>query len=72
MDAQWWTMRRAHSLRPATYRCPLCGRELHAMFALPEGALAHAFGQFQCLVESGSAVMPTLDEWRATRREDRA
>jgi hypothetical protein len=34
------------------------------MSALPEGALARAFGQFQCLVESRSSVMPTLDEWR--------
>jgi len=30
-DARWWTVRRAHSLKPATYRCPFCGRQLPAM-----------------------------------------
>jgi hypothetical protein len=28
---RYWTMRRAHSNRPATYRCPFCGQLLHAM-----------------------------------------
>src|SRR3954471_16829616 len=28
---RYWTMRRAHSTRPATYRCPFCGELLHAM-----------------------------------------
>src|ERR1043165_957931 len=29
--AEWWAVRRAHSRKPATYTCPLCGRQLHAM-----------------------------------------
>ena len=29
--ADWWTIRRAQNLKPATYRCPLCGYRLHAM-----------------------------------------
>src|SRR5262245_9814108 len=28
---RYWTIRRAHSNRPATYRCPFCGGLLHAM-----------------------------------------
>ena len=39
--AEWYAVRRAQSLRPVTYRCPLCGYRLHAMSAhvlvLPEG-----------------------------------
>ncbi|MGA7704323.1 MAG: hypothetical protein WB998_05445 [Solirubrobacteraceae bacterium] len=30
-QARWWTVRPAHSLKPATYRCPFCGRHLPAM-----------------------------------------
>ena len=39
--ADWWAVRRAQSLKPATYRCPLCGYRLHAMsehvLIAPEG-----------------------------------
>jgi hypothetical protein len=28
---RWQVVRPARSLRPATYRCPFCGRLLHAM-----------------------------------------
>jgi len=41
--AEWWSIRRAQSLKPATYRCPLCGYRLHAMsphvLIAPEGDL---------------------------------
>jgi hypothetical protein len=40
-DARWWEIRRAQNRRPATYRCPLCGRQLPAlsehMLLFPEG-----------------------------------
>lgn len=40
-SAQWWCARRAQSRKPATYRCPLCGRYLPAlsehMLIIPEG-----------------------------------
>jgi hypothetical protein len=29
--ARWWTVRRAQNRKPATYRCPLCGRQLPAL-----------------------------------------
>jgi hypothetical protein len=39
--AEWWAVRRAQSRKPASYRCPLCGYQLHAMSAhvliAPEG-----------------------------------
>src|SRR6266571_1265985 len=42
---RWWTMRRAHSNRPSTYRCPFCGGLLHAMsehmVIAPEGDVEH-------------------------------
>jgi hypothetical protein len=42
--AAWWSIRPARSLRPATYRCPLCGYRLHAMsehvLIAPEGDLS--------------------------------
>jgi hypothetical protein len=40
-DARWYAMRPARSAKPATYRCPLCGRLLPALvehtLVLPEG-----------------------------------
>jgi hypothetical protein len=29
--ARWYTLRRAGSTKPATYRCPFCGKHLAAM-----------------------------------------
>jgi hypothetical protein len=29
--ARWYTLRRAGSTKPATYRCPLCGERLPAL-----------------------------------------
>ncbi|HXC24022.1 MAG TPA: hypothetical protein VNU28_05505 [Solirubrobacteraceae bacterium] len=29
--ARWWTVRSTHSNKPATYRCPICGRQLPAL-----------------------------------------
>ena len=40
-DARWYTIRPAGSTKPATYRCPLCGRHLPALsehlLVLPDG-----------------------------------
>jgi hypothetical protein len=69
-QARWWSARRAQNLKPASYRCPLCGRQLHAMsehvLIAPEGDTQrrrHAHGD--CVLaarESGAFV--TYDEWR--------
>jgi hypothetical protein len=31
LRARWYTLRRAGSTKPATYRCPLCGRQMPAL-----------------------------------------
>lgn len=40
-DARWYTVRPASSTKPATYRCPLCGKHLPALIphllVLPDG-----------------------------------
>jgi hypothetical protein len=40
-DARWYAVRPAGSTKPATYRCPLCGRHLPALsqhlLVLPDG-----------------------------------
>jgi hypothetical protein len=74
-DAQprWWSMRPAQNLKPATYRCPLCGRQLHAMSAhaliAPEGDVSrrrHAHAE--CVAQAHAAGrLPTYDDWRATQ-----
>jgi hypothetical protein len=39
--AEWYSVRRAQNLKPATYTCPLCGHHLHALsphvLIAPEG-----------------------------------
>jgi hypothetical protein len=74
-DAQprWWTVRRAQSLKPATYRCPLCGRHLHALsehvLIAPEGdASRRRHAHADCVASARAAgTMPSLDEWRAAQ-----
>ena len=40
-NPRWWAVRPAQNRKPATYRCPLCGKHLPAlsehMLILPEG-----------------------------------
>lgn len=40
-EAQWYSVRPVRSRKPATYTCPLCGYQLHAMsdhvLIAPEG-----------------------------------
>lgn len=71
--ARWWAVRRAHSRKPATYRCPFCGRQLHAMsehvLIAPEGdgsrrRHAHA----ECVRRAG---LPSYDDWRKTQPKPR-
>jgi hypothetical protein len=64
--AAWWAVRRAQSLKPATYRCPLCGYQLHAMSAhvliSPEGDTSrrrHAHAE--CVA---AARLTSYDDWR--------
>ena len=66
--ARWYAMRPAHSTKPATYRCPLCGRHLPALsehvLVLPEGdASRRRHAHTAC-------VMKARKEGRLPLRED--
>ncbi len=71
--ADWWTVRRAQNLKPATYRCPLCGYRLHAMsphvLLAPEGDTSrrrHAHAE--CVgAARQTGRLPSYDEWRKTQ-----
>jgi len=70
---RWWSVRRAHSLRPATYRCPLCGRHLHAMsehvLIAPEGDVErrrHAHAACVARARENGRFL-TYDDWRRTQ-----
>jgi hypothetical protein len=71
--ARWWSMRRAQSNKPSTYRCPLCDRYLPALsehvLIAPEGEMSrrrHAHSA--CVVAARKAGrLPTRDEWKRTQ-----
>ena len=71
--AGWWSVRRAHNRKPATYRCPLCGKQLHAMsehvLIAPEGDTSlrrHAHSA--CVARAHDAGrLPFYDDWRRTQ-----
>jgi hypothetical protein len=69
----WWTMRRAQSSKPVTYRCPFCDEALHAMsehmLIAPEGDVdRRRHAHIDCVTAAHEAgELPTFDDWRATR-----
>jgi hypothetical protein len=71
--AQWWAIRPAQNMKPATYRCPLCGYHLPAMTShmliSPEGDSARRRHAHRECVEAArrDGRLPTYDEWRATQ-----
>jgi len=70
---RWWYIRRAQNLKPATYRCPLCGRHLPAvsehLLMFPEGdhgRRRHA--HTECVMAARKAGrLPTREEWLKTQ-----
>jgi hypothetical protein len=68
-SARWWSVRRAQNRKPATYRCPLCGKLLPAlsehMLIVPEGRSdrrRHAHSA--CVLAARRAgKLPTRGEW---------
>ena len=72
-SARWWYVRRAQNLKPATYRCPLCGRHLPAlsehMLMIPEGdhqRRRHA--HTECVLAARKrGRLPTREEWLKTQ-----
>jgi hypothetical protein len=73
IEARWWTVRRAQNLKPATYRCPFCGRHLPALsehvLVMPEGdASRRRHAHTACaLAERKAGRLPDRDEWRKTQ-----
>ncbi|HEX2397358.1 MAG TPA: hypothetical protein VHI73_04380 [Solirubrobacteraceae bacterium] len=73
--ARWWSVRRARSRKPATYRCPLCGEHLPAMadhiLIYPEGdARRRRHAHVSCaLAARRDGRLPTRDEWRRSQPE---
>jgi hypothetical protein len=73
LPARWWTVRGAHNRKPATYRCPLCGRHLPAlsdhMLIAPEGdTRRRRHAHTECVVAArrrGELVL--RDEWLRTQ-----
>jgi hypothetical protein len=70
---RWWTLRRAQNLKPATYRCPICGQRLPSltehMLITPEGdASRRRHAHTACVLrERQAGRMPTRDEWQRTQ-----
>jgi hypothetical protein len=71
--AAWWTVRSAQNRKPATYRCPICGRHLPAfsehMLIAPEGDVRRRrHAHTQCVLAAHSRGQLVLhDEWRRSR-----
>jgi hypothetical protein len=67
--AHWWDVRRAQNLKPATYRCPLCGRRLPAlsehMLIVPDGdSSRRRHAHTACVMEARrNGGLPTRGEW---------
>lgn len=75
--ARWYDIRRAHSNKPATYRCPFCGELLTAM---SEHALIRPLGlgdgrrhaHTACVARARQAgLLPSRVEWLASQPRDR-
>jgi hypothetical protein len=69
---RWWYVRRAQNLKPATYRCPLCGHHLSAlsehMLMFPEGdGSRRRHAHTECVMAARRAgKLPSRAEWLKT------
>jgi hypothetical protein len=72
-DARWYAVRRAGSTKPATYRCPLCGKLLPALsehvLVLPDGdAARRRHAHTACVMKARRAGrLPLRDEVQPRR-----
>jgi hypothetical protein len=73
METRWWSMRPAQNLKPATYRCPLCGKQLPALsehvLIAPEGDKSRRrHAHTACVLATRKAgKLPSEEEWRRTQ-----
>jgi hypothetical protein len=72
-EPRWWLIRPAQNLKPATYRCPLCGKHLPALsehfLIAPEGdKTRRRHAHTACVLRARKAGrLPTHDEWAQTQ-----
>jgi hypothetical protein len=72
-QTRWWAVRRAQNLKPATYRCPLCGQHLPAlsehMLMFPEGDRSRRrHAHTDCVMAARKAgKLPSREEWLKTQ-----
>ena len=72
-NARWFSVRRAQNRKPATYRCPFCGRYLPSlsehMLIVPEGDSGRRrHAHTECVLAARRAgQLPTRDEWLKTQ-----
>jgi hypothetical protein len=70
---RWWQVRPAQNLKPATYRCPLCGRHLPAlrehMLLFPEGDRSRRrHAHTECVLAARrDGQLPAREEWLRTQ-----
>jgi hypothetical protein len=70
---RWWSMRPAQNLKPATYRCPLCGERLpalseHVLIAPEDDRSRRRHAHTECVLAARKAgQLPTEEEWRGTK-----
>jgi hypothetical protein len=70
---RWWNVRRAQNRKPATYRCPLCGKHLPAlsehMLLAPEGDPSRRrHAHTACVLKARKeGRLPTREEWLKTQ-----
>ena len=73
-EPRWWDMRHAASGAARSYTCPFCGERLHAgmehVLLRPEGmAAGRRHAHLSCIAEARRAgLLPTIDEWRRSKR----
>jgi hypothetical protein len=72
-EPRWWTIRAAQNRKPATYRCPFCGRHLPALsehvLLMPEGdPRGRRHAHTKCALAARQAGrLPARDEWLRTQ-----
>lgn len=77
-EPRWWSMRPAQNLKPATYRCPLCGKHLPALsehaLIWPEGDKSRRrHAHTECVRRARKAGrLPTEGEWRKAQKGERS
>ena len=71
--ARWWTVRAAYNRKPATYRCPFCGRHLpalseHMLIFPEEDKLRRRHAHTRCVLAARKRGQLVLrDEWLRTQ-----